>query len=285
MEDFKKLLGVDADAHKYRLPELVHEIPSNGEEIPESFDSRKAWPECPSIREIRDQGSCGSCWAFGATEAMSDRLCIGSGGQIKADVSAEDLLACCSGCGMGCNGGFPGAAWNYWVRQGIVTGGLYNSRQGCQPYQIEPCEHHTQGPRPACGKTIHTPKCVHMCVQGYNSSYSEDKTFGKKAYSVRPNVQQIQHEIMTNGPVEADFTVYSDFPNYKSGVYKRHSHVPLGGHAIRLLGWGVEDGTPYWLAANSWNTDWGDNGYFKILRGSNECGIERDINAGLPDVK
>jgi cathepsin B len=48
------------------------------------------------------------------------------------------------------------------------------------------------------------------------------------------------------------------------------------------LGWGVEDGTPYWLVANSWNTDWGNNGYFKILRGSNECGIEDEIVAGIP---
>merc|ERR1711928_135894 len=48
----------------------------------------------------------------------------------------------------------------------------------------------------------------------------------------------------------------------------------LGGHAIRILGWGVEDGTPYWLIANSWNTDWGDNGYVKLLRGKDHCGIE-----------
>lgn len=48
-----------------------------------------------------------------------------------------------------------------------------------------------------------------------------------------------------------------------------------------MLGWGVEDDTPYWLCANSWNTDWGDNGFFKILRGSDHCGIESEITAGL----
>jgi len=97
-------------------------------------------------------------------------------------------------------------------------------------------------------------------------------------------VAAIQTEIMTNGPVEADFTVYSDFVNYKSGVYKHTAGTELGGHAVRLLGWGIEAGTPYWLLANSWNPDWGDNGFFKILRGSNECGIEDDINAGLPKL-
>ena len=66
------------------------------------------------------------------------------------------------------------------------------------------------------------------------------------------------------------------------GVYKTHSKNELGGHAIRILGWGKENGVPYWLVANSWNTDWGDNGYIKILRGSDECGIESEISAGIP---
>nr|1SP4_A Chain A, Cathepsin B [Bos taurus] len=48
--------------------------------LPESFDAREQWPNCPTIKEIRDQGSCGSCWAFGAVEAISDRICIHSNG-------------------------------------------------------------------------------------------------------------------------------------------------------------------------------------------------------------
>lgn len=63
---------------------------------------------------------------------------------------------------------------------------------------------------------------------------------------------------MTNGPVEAAFTVYSDFLSYKSGVYKHTSGDEEGGHAIKILGWGTENGVDYWLVANSWNTDWGD---------------------------
>ncbi|RWS16188.1 cathepsin b-like protein, partial [Dinothrombium tinctorium] len=162
--------------------------------------------------------------------------------------------------------------------------GLYHSHKGCQPYEIPACEHHTNGSLPPCKSGGRTPKCVHLCEKGYNKSYSEDKYYGRRAYAVSEEESQIQMEIMKNGPVEGAFTVYSDFLNYKSGVYKRHSHFPLGGHAIRILGWGVENATPYWLVANSWNTDWGDKGYFKILRGSNECGIESDINAGLPRI-
>jgi cathepsin B len=53
----------------------------------------------------------------------------------------------------------------------------------------------------------------------------------------------------------------------------------LGGHAVRILGWGEEGGKPYWLVANSWNRDWGDGGYFKILRGN--CGINLGVYGGL----
>ena len=55
-----------------------------------------------------------------------------------------------------------------------------------------------------------------------------------------------------------------------------------GGHAVKILGWGTDNGTPYWLVANSWDTDWGESGFFRIRRGHNECGIEEAIVAGLP---
>ena len=78
------------------------------------------------------------------------------------------------------------------------------------------------------------------------------------------------------------------FPNIidsiTTGVYEHKSGGALGGHAIKLLGWGNEDGKDYWLVANSWNPDWGDSGFFKILRGRDECGIESNIVAGMMDV-
>ena len=218
---------------------------------------------------------CGSCWAFGAVTAMSDRICIHSKGERQEHVSSENLLSCCYSCGFGCNGGFPGAAWSYWARKGLVTGGQYGSGQGCQPYVIKPCEHHVNGTRGPCEEGGSTPKCHRTCDNpNYSVNYEKDKTFGQKSYSIKNDVKQIQIELMTNGPAEAAFTVFEDFPNYKSGVYQHTSGKPLGGHAIRLLGWGVENDTPYWLVANSWNYDWGDNGTFKILRGSDHCGIE-----------
>jgi cathepsin B len=85
-------------------------------------------------------------------------------------------------------------------------------------------------------------------------------------------------DIVNNGPVSAAFTVYSDFLTYKSGVYSKTSGAtPLGGHAVKILGYGTEGGQDYWLVDNSWNSYWGDRGYFKIMKGSNECGIESDV--------
>ena len=89
-----------------------------------------------------------------------------------------------------------------------------------------------------------------------------------------------QAEIYEKGSVTAAFTVYSDFVNYKSGVYKRtDSARPLGGHAVKIIGWGATP-IPYWLVVNSWNSDWGEDGMFRIARGVDECGIESQIVTG-----
>jgi len=278
----KGLCGVIKDPNERKLKEFVHEVESL--QIPESFDSRKKWSSCPSLEELRDQGNCGSCWAAAASAAMTDRICIKSSGKVSAHISIENLMTCCFTCGAGCNGGFPEAAWKYFEQTGIVTGGVYGSHKGCQPYEIKPCEHHVNGTRKPCTGIEHTPHCHKTCESGYKLGYDEDKHYGVTAYSIPNDVKQIQTEIMTNGPVEAAFTVYSDFPTYKSGVYQHESGVELGGHAVKMIGWGIEAGTPYWLIANSWNSDWGDHGYFKIKRGNDECGIESQITAGIPKV-
>lgn len=258
--------------------------------IPDSFDSRKQWPNCDSIGSIRDQSQCGSCWAFGAAESMSDRICIASNGASKPTLSADDLLSCCgSYCGYGCEGGYPIRAWNWWVSNGLCTGGGFYEADGCKPYEIEPCGTHIVNNKThyhdCSNYSPDTPRCTKKCNNGaYGKSYNDDKFFGKSAYAVRARVQDIQQEIIDHGPVEAAFTVYEDFEQYKSGVYQHRAGSVLGGHAVRILGWGTENGTPYWLVANSWNTNWGENGYFKIIRGTNDCGIEEAIVAGLPKV-
>lgn len=262
--------GVIAEAKTRKPRRREVPIPPN---IPPFFDAREVWPDCHSIREIRDQSNCGSCWAFATVEAITDRICIASQQRITVPISAQELLTCCSDCGHGCNGGYPGSAWDFYVNEGLVSGGLYNGT-GCQPYTIPPHHHGEQ--------YMDTPDCERRCVDG-RTSFTEDKHYGLFAYSLK-GVEQIQADIMQHGPVGADFSLYSDFPSYKSGVYQRHSQEMVTGHAVKLIGWGEEAGVPYWIAANSWNTEWGEAGFFRMLRGSNECGIEAAVMAGIPDV-
>lgn len=136
-----------------------------------------------------------------------------------------------------------------------------------------------------CSSEGKTPKCLNKCTNPqYKVDFKGDKHFGKSSYSVKRDENQIRLDIFKHGPVEAAFTVYEDFVNYKSGVYKHVAGNALGGHAIKIFGWGVENGIKFWWVANSWNSDWGDNGTFKILRGEDHLGIESEIAAGLPKV-
>jgi len=90
---------------------------------------------------------------------------------------------------------------------------------------------------------------------------------------------------MQNGPVQVAFVVYPSFMSYKSGVYHMHKGEEAeGGHAVKIVGWGKEGEHKYWNVANSWGTSWGEEGFFRILRGKDECGIETmgPPYAGLP---
>lgn len=124
-----------------------------------------------------------------------------------------------------------------------------------------------------------TPECVNKCHQDYSKHYEEDKWFTKNTYRLKTE-QDIMTELVTKGPVEAGFTVFEDFGAYKSGVYQHLKGKALGGHSIKIIGYGVEEGVKYWLCVNSWNEQWGDQGLFKILRGTNESGIESRVYAG-----
>ncbi len=279
----KKLLGAYLDTPEWlQLPQKYF-AELGVEELPTDFDSRTAWPKCESIREVRDQSNCGSCWVFGAVTAMSDRICIASNQTRQDRLSAEDLLSCCGfRCGFGCNGGFPSGAWSYWVRSGLSTGDIYGDTKWCKPYSLKPCDHHVVGNFDPCEGDSSTPSCTSTCQAGYSVDYEKDKIYGASSYSIPSNEQAIMTEIMNHGPVEVSFTVYEDFLAYKSGVYSHVTGSSLGGHAVRMIGWGVENSVPYWLVVNSWNEDWGDQGTFKIKRG--QCGIESGVVAGLPKL-
>jgi len=239
--------------------------------LPESLDLRTRryghLNRSSCVGPILDQGKCGSCWAFGAAEAISDRLCMKVGSFLQ--LAALDLVTCDQNDG-GCDGGDPGSAWQY-AQSGLAT-------EKCIPYLTA-----NGGPIPTCDPSaepcldfVNTPNCPSSCNDGSSLSraHSVDQVYGVTG------VAQIMAELDQHGPVEVAFTVYADFLTYKSGVYTYQSGDALGGHAVKMVGYGTEDGTDYWLCQNSWTTSWGDSGMFKIRRGTDECGIEDDVVAG-----
>jgi cathepsin B len=222
-------------------------------DVPSSFDARTKWPGL--ILPIRNQERCGSCWAFSAAETLGDRFSIASGKPGSPVLSAQDLVSCDT-TDMGCQGGMLPNAWGYLQNSGTVD-------NTCLPY--------TSG-----GGDSGT--CPNKCVN--NQTWSSVKHFAKNSYPIQ-SVAAMQKEIMANGPIQVAFMVYESFMSYKSGVYWKHWYElkPLGGHAVKIIGWGTEGGYDYWLVANSWGESWGLDGYFKILKGADECDIE---SAGPP---
>lgn len=211
---------------------------SSDEPLPESFDARTQWPSC--IHAIRDQASCGSCWAFGAAEAFSDNLCVMSGGATNVVFSPQDLVSC-DAADHGCHGGTLPSAWDYIRTKGLVS-------DACLPYASGGGDVPSCSPGQCTGSGEWAPvKCDHP----YMMSEAND----------------IKAGLMQYGPAETGFFVYEDFTNYKSGIYVHNKATGggvLGGHAVKIVGWGKHFDQEYWIVANSWGPAWGESGYFRI---------------------
>lgn len=232
-------------------------------DIPDSFDVREKWPNCTSVFEtITNQGTCGSCWAMSSTGVLSDRLCIAQNKQMQ--LSPQYLMAC-SYITFVCQGGTAWNAWSELTRIGTVS-------ESCFPFLGRYSD------------------CPARCEDGTEINDS-NKVYPKKFVmpwndTAEGRVRAIQEEILTNGPVQGSLWVFSDFQLFymqnPKGIYHRSPEATwVDGHSVRVVGWGREDDVDYWLFANSWGKEWGDNGFFKIRRGNNECDFEEMMAAGL----
>eukprot|EP01116_Phalansterium_solitarium_P006652 TRINITY_DN1899_c0_g1_i1.p1 TRINITY_DN1899_c0_g1~~TRINITY_DN1899_c0_g1_i1.p1 ORF type:complete len:298 (-),score=70.96 TRINITY_DN1899_c0_g1_i1:137-1030(-) len=230
------------------------------DDLPAEFDGRTAFPGC--IHGVLDQGDCGSCWAFAASETLSDRYCIYSSGRVNVVLSPQDLLSCES-MNLGCTmGSLPEWAWAFLEKRGITT-------MDCVPY--------------VDGNGGHT-KCPVGCTGAGNytlyraSNYTHVGDF----VNASNHVAEIMRAV-TQGPVDVTFNVYADFDSYTGGIYRHKIGGYEGLHSVKIIGYGADNGEAYWLVQNSWGTDWGiENGYFKIARGVDECSIERLAYTGYP---
>ena len=173
-------------------------------------------------------------------------------------------------------------AWEYVRQVGIVTGGANGNKEWCNEYAFPKCSHGIQGSYPECSSIPpEDPECSTTCIKGYPIPYDQDRHKMKSAFQLENDVNQIKSEIFANGPVEATFQVFEDFMTYKSGIYQHVTGKRVALHTVKLIGWGVEGGVPFWRVVNSWNEEWGEEGQFRIRLGTNECSIEAQVEGGI----
>ena len=219
-----------------------------------TFDPRKTNQAC--IRQAPVQGQCASSWAIAAADSLADRFCVSGHAEAK-DLSSEYLLACDSE-NYGCGGEYVAEAWFYLQTVGTVT-------EQCFPYAS------------VNGKV---PSCPNQCINGASLKYYMCQKSSIRELSYSPD--EIREEIKKYGSVSMSMIVYTDFLYYKGGVYKHIYGDDIGRHAVRAIGYGEENGAPYWLCANSWSQSWGINGWFKIAVG--EADVEGDVWTCTPKL-
>ncbi|CAB3254975.1 unnamed protein product [Arctia plantaginis] len=235
-------------------------------DYPRQFDSRQNWANF--ITPVVDQGWCGSDWAVSLATIISDRFAIQSKGAERVRLSPQTLLSCNVRRQQGCKGGHIDTAWRFASVHGMVD-------EDCYPYKarVTTCPFRAEG-------NLLSDGCRPLVAD------RQDR------YKVGPpsrlvKEQDVMYDIMVSGPIQAVMTVYQDFFHYSGGIY-RHSmfgdQQMKGYHSVRIVGWGEQNGDKYWLVANSWGPEWGENGYFRIARGVNESGIESFMVSVLCDV-
>jgi cathepsin B len=262
---------------------------------PASYNVHEAHPKCKPV--IQNQGECGSCWAFSTTGVLAQRFCLAKDDISGLALSPQAQITCNTGCFNvatgktcakesatcicqgGCDGGYTGYAFDY-MRVVAVTTNLcvpYTSAVGTNPMEGQ-CK----------GETTDTVfGLISSCKA--DEQTDDDVTFKASETYVLEGDKEIMRDIFINGPVQATFIVETPLYGYTGGVFSCDGEEGNdGGHAVIMVGWGEENGVPYWLLQNSWGPEWGDNGYFKIIRDDDvtkSCSITQYVDTALPNTK
>ena len=223
-------------------------------ELPAAFDWGPIMTNNPLgrdiVSEVRDQASCGSCWAFGAC-AVLEAWINAAFGLSDINLSEEVLVSDCCSAGD-CDGGYLSNASDWMVNVGTTT-------EACWPYTASdgPCAGWC--PDPPMAKTT---SWDYACTNPFTV-----------------NIDQIKTALVNHGPLMCAFDVYSDFYDYSGGVYRHSWGMYEGGHAVLITGYMDNPNQPgggFFIVKNSWGDDWGPHGGFFAVAYDSNCyfGIE-----------
>mmetsp|Transcript_21496 Transcript_21496/g.31209 ORF Transcript_21496/g.31209 Transcript_21496/m.31209 type:complete len:369 (+) Transcript_21496:61-1167(+) len=233
---------------KYEQPFDLDLLPVS--ELPKEVDWRKHEPNV--VTSVKDQGHCGSCWAFATAAVLESQVALETG--LLFDFSPQQIAMCspnpdhCGGAG-GCDGATSEIAFDYLVESGVM-----------EEYQLGYGGYY--GANSECGVTTEMiPKAT---ITGYTHLPTNNYT------ALMNSVAQV-------GPIS--ISVDADtFHSYESGIFDGcNQEQPNINHAVTLVGYGEENGEKYWLVRNSWSASWGEKGYIRIKRSDDDdenCGMD-----------
>jgi len=269
MKGHSYTLGVgpfaDLTADEFKADRLGYTRPDSEEPVMEShvyageqLEDRIDWTEKGVVTEVKDQGQCGSCWAFSTTGALESGYALASGNLVR--LSEQQHVDCDGFPNLGCSGGQMKNALKWAMSHDSCSEESY-------PYTAK------GGILSSCkssGCDVAMPK---GSVTGVNS------LAGLLGKASDEDMMSALAQQPLSIAIEADQAI---FQHYTSGVITDSCGTNTD-HGVLLVGYGTDNGVDYWKVKNSWGSSWGDNGFVRMTRGKNICGINSGPNAPIFD--